>query len=86
MVQLHLLIKIDYFFSASVVCLRMPSAIPSRVLPFSVMLKIVFGRSVPTWPSCIVSIIFDIVPGATLASYRTLTYQFVLVTVYVSNL
>ncbi len=48
------------FFSASVVCSRMPSAIPRSVLPFSVMLKMVFGRSVPNWPSCMVSIILEI--------------------------
>ncbi len=61
-------------FSASVVCSRMPSAIPRSVLPFSVMLKTVFGRSVPNWPSCMLAIILEIWAGVTLASYRIFVY------------
>ena len=62
--------------SASVRALsRIPSAISSIVLPFSTMLKTVFGRSVPNLPSLMVDIIFEICAGCTLASYRTFTYK-----------
>lgn len=64
--------------SASVRALsRIPSAISSIVLPFSVMLKTVFGRSVPNLPSLMVDIILEICAGFTLASYRTFTYELV---------
>ena len=62
--------------SASVRALsRIPSATSSNIFPFSTMLKMVFGRSVPNLPSLMVDIILDICAGCTFASYRAFTYK-----------
>jgi hypothetical protein len=47
-----------------------PSAMSSRVLPFSEILNSVYGRKVPLSVSRIVDIILEIALGATLASYK----------------
>jgi hypothetical protein len=50
------------------------------------MLKTVFGRSVPNLPSLMVDIILEICAGFTLASYRTFTYNLVLIKIGINHL
>ncbi len=62
-------------FSALVIDCSIPFAMFSRLLLVSVMLNIVLGRKVSLSSSQRVDIIFDIVLGGTLASYRALTWK-----------
>jgi hypothetical protein len=68
-------VRIWITFSALVIDCRIPFAMFSRLLLFSVMLKIVLGGKVPLSSSQRVDIIFDIVLGGTLVSYKTFTWN-----------
>ncbi len=68
-------VRIWITFSASVIDCKIPFAMFSRLLLFSVMLKIVFGRKVSLSSSWRVDIIFDIILDGTLASYKIFTWK-----------
>ncbi len=69
------IVRIWITFSASVIDCKIPFSMLSRLLLFSVMLKIVLGRNAPLSSPQMMDIIFEIVLGGTLTSYGTFTWK-----------